>query len=527
MPTRAAGIFIGYAVLAAVAGFAAVGFAIPAMPPCAWTTCGQVPWAALGLGLALAVAIVAWMHRTAAEILAVLAAAAWRLALREGHPPTWVTVSFALLVSGGAILALTPWRGTSDRFTISASSSAQQPPAETRFTWVAARTTATSIVLLALGSGLLWWLLQWRLPWWFGSEGVWGAWAAAAIGLGLGLGWRAVSLNRSRRRFFASPQPVRPVQVVEHSAGVYVWLPGSAVAHIPIKARFPARLEMQDGPRWVWRGANADSGRKRPALLYGDPLTTRWCAVVLDSKLLAPFGSIEALSDPHSQTAAASATDDGEGDGPGEGGRELGFDPADLTAVDRSASPDLLRTHRLARERAYALVPLSIAAVALGATMVGFVTCIGAFHPSVSVLVALGLAGLGAEIVWRVLVRPRAAWNDEGIAVVTGRGVQHLPWRDVSSIELDEGVKLRAEGADHVIAVHRISRWLAPGERSPQQLVAALRDSKRRAAGTPAAHLPPPPPLDYPLRSPVLWVLASGSAIVLAYVLLAIANSGR
>jgi hypothetical protein len=97
--------------LAALAGFVLVCVAALAISECAWASaCGGLPWAAIGVGLALALSVVVWMHRTAALILAAAAAASWWFAMREVDVPAWVTVSVALLVGGAAIMALIPWR---------------------------------------------------------------------------------------------------------------------------------------------------------------------------------------------------------------------------------------------------------------------------------------------------------------------------------------------------------------------------------------------------------------------------------
>jgi hypothetical protein len=186
-----------------------------------------------------------------------------------------------------------------------------------------------------------------------------------------------------------------------------------------------------------------------------------------------------------------------------------------------------VRTHRVAFSRAYALVPLSVAAVVLGAIMLGCLGFVTQSHPSWSVLVSLALAGLGAELVWRNLVRPRAAWNDSGIALVTSRNVEYLPWEDVRIIKIGNGLKLFAGSKNYLIPTYSASRWLAPGERSPTQLTAALLDSRRRGADTPEDYMPPPPLLDYPARSPALLVLWLISATALTIAVLILGHSGR
>jgi hypothetical protein len=133
------------------------------------------------------------------------------------------------------------------------------------------------------------------------------------------------------------------------------------------------------------------------------------------------------------------------------------------------------------------------------------------------------LVGIGVEAVWRLRMRPRAAWNDGGVAVVTASDVVQLTWSQIRTVEADGGkVELHAADDSYRLAARTSPWWLtSAGERSIRQLEAALRDSRRRALSRPAAHRPEPPQLAYPRRPLALWIIWVGeTALVSAIVLL-------
>jgi len=359
----------------------------------------------------------------------------------------------------------------------------------------------------------------------------WLVWAGLAGGLGLGLGARALGHNLAVRRLFDRPQPVRPARLVDAGVGVYALLQRAQtgrsmprpILRYPLTARFPMHIGSGFQPKWgVDQPGNDAMAQARPALIYGHLVERGWCVAVADNRVYVPRAPIN-LGEYDDRTASH-----------GVRHRPRRADPgkpvwtATLAEPDRSPPPDAVRTHRLGPRRAFA--EMLIAGVAFAESWAP--TGLAQEHPVVTVTVIAILVGIGVERAWRKWTLPRAAWNDGGVCLVTPSGAHRLTWDRIESVEpvhryvRASYVQLDTDAGSYRLASTGWPRWLATaGERTVDELAAALRDTRRRALTTPAPRRPGPPDLRYPRRPITSWMLWIGETVALSSVLLLVPPS--
>jgi hypothetical protein len=131
------------------------------------------------------------------------------------------------------------------------------------------------------------------------------------------------------------------------------------------------------------------------------------------------------------------------------------------------------------------------------------------------VVAAAGAAGY--EFGWRNQVRTRLRWHVGEVAAVGFRSVVREPWTvDSAVVHDDEGTVLLTVG-ESVLAVPAPRPWPPwVGQRTPEQLVAGLRDARIKAfAGGP---LPAVPEIVVPARPIALyaaWALTVAAVLAL------------
>ena len=118
------------------------------------------------------------------------------------------------------------------------------------------------------------------------------------------------------------------------------------------------------------------------------------------------------------------------------------------------------------------------------------------FLPRPSFVTAFGIIGtalaLSCWFGWHLFVRPRAAWNGAGIAIVGMFGSTRLRWYDVLAIEAKDGIVTvwTAERGWSVPAVS-LPGPLRGTRYNADQLVTALRLAHERGPGAPTTLDPP------------------------------------
>lgn len=360
--------------------------------------------------------------------------------------------------------------------------------------------------------------------WWLVGAGL-------AGGLGLGLGARALGHNLALRRLFARPQPVRQVRLLNAGAGVYALLQraqtGRAmpaqILRYPVTARFPMHIGSGLRPKWGVDQPGRDAmAQARPALLYGHVAERRWCVAVADNHVYVPRApaNLDTYNDRISFRDVRPGPARPDPAGP--------VATADLAEADRSPGAGTTRTHRLGPGRAFA--EMLIAGVVFAESWAP--TGLAQEHPVFTVTVIAVLVGIGVEHAWRAWMLPRAAWNDGGVSLVTPSGVHRLTWDRINAVEPHQRyvrashVRLSTDADTYRLAGSGWLRWLTTaGERTADELAAALRHTRRLALATPAARRPEPPDLRYPRRPIALWLLWVGETVALSSVLLLIPPS--
>jgi hypothetical protein len=228
----------------------------------------------------------------------------------------------------------------------------------------------------------------------------------------------------------------------------------------------------------------------QPATLYGVPAPGHWCAVMVQGTLAIPshpvsasplvpappYGYVQAAPDGSPPTAAPRVSD-----------LPLRAHEVEaLRARDRQASADEVLLHRRSPLSGYvsaASIPLA------GSALVRFL-------PDLSFSVGLLIAGtaLAASCLlsWRVFMRPRIAWNGQGIAVVGTFGDRRVSWRMVRGIDHDrDSVTVHTGYRSLVVSAAPRFRLLGRHDRTAEELANALRHARASAqSATTAADTP-------------------------------------
>jgi hypothetical protein len=163
--------------------------------------------------------------------------------------------------------------------------------------------------------------------------------------------------------------------------------------------------------------------------------------------------------------------------------------PEEIEALgpeDRDPNPYQIRTHTpraLFGAFVMAAAPLSLLPVVK-------------LLPGLSFPAALGIAGavLAAScfLGWRLYLRPRAAWNGAGIAIVAALGSARLHWHEVVAIDVSRNaVTVETDGAGWSLPAVRLPGPLRGTERDAEHLANALRLARERGM---AAHPDVEPP---------------------------------
>ena len=157
-----------------------------------------------------------------------------------------------------------------------------------------------------------------------------------------------------------------------------------------------------------------------------------------------------------------------------------------LSPEDRDGDPYRIRTHTPPALNGYWLMAVGPLAI------IGPLT----FLPRPSFVTAFGIIGtalaLSCWFGWHLFVRPRAAWNGAGIAIVGMFGSTRLRWYDVLAIEAKDGIVTvwTAERGWSVPAVS-LPGPLRGTRYNADQLVTALRLAHERGPGAPTTLDPP------------------------------------
>jgi hypothetical protein len=237
----------------------------------------------------------------------------------------------------------------------------------------------------------------------------------------------------------------------------------------------------------------------QPATLYGVPAPGRWCVVVLDGVPLVPLRPVATTVDAPGFTDPSTAFD---------------VDtllarpvprPVEIDALgpeDRDTDPYPVRAHTPPALFGYAVM------AAIPLALIPPLKLL----PTLSFPAALGIAGAvvagSCWLGWRLYLRPRAAWNGAGIAVVGTVGAARLRWSDVVAVEVGRGaVTVQTEEAGWVLPAPSLPGPLRGTERDVDQLSTALRLARERGPVAPAGLAPPhlaPPRV--PVGAYLLWL---------------------
>jgi hypothetical protein len=328
----------------------------------------------------------------------------------------------------------------------------------------------------------------------------WLALVVALTGLGAALLARAAQRRRELRLFFATPQPVRAVRVVDDFGYVHVLVPASD-HHTAVEFGIDVA---DDGPP----PEHDDEPVTVAATLYGEPAAGRWCAVEVDGRLRVPIGPVattERIEYDEEHAVPQEVWDDD----------EQVVDPAQLSAYDRDASPDEVHEHRISPVRAWLETLLTGGGLAL---ICGEVLSLVWPQSGRPLLVAIAAgSALGYEYGWRARLRPRLRWDVGGVAAVGFGHRDRQPWSVDSAALADGSGGVTLIAGDAVLTVAAPPPWPPwATQRTADQLVAALRFAQHRAVL--AEHAPPPPEIEVPSRPPALY-LAWAATILLAALL--------
>jgi hypothetical protein len=330
----------------------------------------------------------------------------------------------------------------------------------------------------------------------------WLAPVVIALGAGAAEAARVRRRRRGLRSLFDDPQPVRPVRVVDDFGYVHVLMPsadGRSALEFGIDVDEPALLYAEEH-------ALDEEPETVPALLYGEPRPGGWLAVEVGGRLRVPVAPVAGMTevpyDPEHALPREVFDDD-----------HQAVDPARLLAADRDAAPDQVREHRVAPVRRW----FEAIAIGLGASVTAgeVVRLLGgrAVVPVIAVVAALAY-----EFGWRTQLRPRLLWDVGGIAAISFRHRERAVWdADSAVVHDDDGTVIVITG-DVVLAVDAPAPWPSwTAQRTAEQLVAALRDTRRQALDTAGA--PAPPDVAVPGRPLLLyavWIATVVGAVALS-----------
>ena len=305
----------------------------------------------------------------------------------------------------------------------------------------------------------------------------WLALAVAAAGVGAALLERVRQRRRELRLFFAQPQPVRAVRVVDDVGYVHVLVPAAdhrTAVEFGIDVAEPGPMPPEP---------DAAEPVTVPGTLYGEPRAGRWCAVEVGGRLrvpTAPVGRTAEIAYDPEHALPQEVTDDD----------EQIVDGAQLTAYDRDAAPDEVHEHRISPDRAW----LETLVIGLGGAFLGgqALSLAGLDTGWPPVLAIAAGSALGLEYGWRARIRPRLRWDVGGIAAVGFRRRDRQPWSVDSAALADGSGGVTLIAGDAVLTVEAPRPWPSwSTQRTAEQLVAALRFAQHRAIA--AEHAPPPP----------------------------------
>ncbi len=425
----------------------------------------------VGLGVLLAPAISVYAHRGAAAWAGVLGAVLWT-PLATGLPTVVLVWAYALV----ALLVL-----RLDRAPAALPVPHRQPPSPYALPHVAAPAEVAGFALLvAAAAGVV-------------GVGVsdaavpWLAATVASFALGCALLARAVRAQAALRKLFTVSQPVHAVRAVEQEGYVHVLLPAED-GRTALEFAFDVA---EPEPRH-----DEDDVHTEAAVLYGEPRTGAWCALEVGDRLHVPVGPVgEIIEVPYDvvEGLPREIEDD----------EEQLVDPEALRPADRDADAFVPREHRIAPQRAWT----ATVAIGLGASLaVGELAKLTGLD-GLALLVPAAVAGAGGlEYGWRSQLRPRLRWHAGGIAAAGFRGVNREPWATDSAIVHDDDGTVVLTAGEAVLNVPVPAPWPSKAhQRTADQLVAALRDTRIRALAL--SPLPPPPRLEEP-RRPFLLVVA-------------------
>nr|WP_296065938.1 hypothetical protein [uncultured Actinoplanes sp.] len=420
----------------------------------------------IGLGVLLAPAAMAYVHRWAAAWAAVLGAVVW----------TPLGTTFATVAAVWAYATVAAAVAHRDRPPKAEPLPRRRPPAPPGLPHVAIPGEAGGFALLLTSAVTVVLVGMRHLP------VAWLAAALAGFGLGCAVLARALRHQKSLRLLFGTAQPVHSVRVVEQLGYVHVLLPA---ADGQTAREFGFSVAEQDEP-------DDEDPHTVAGLLYGDPRPGSWCAVEAEGRLHVPVGPVgDVIVVPYDvvQGLPREIEDD----------EEQLVDPAALRPADRTAGAAVAREHRIAPQRAWA----ATIAIGLGCALsAGELAHLAGTEPVPIIAVA---AAAGYEFGWRSQLRPRLRWHAGGIAAVGFRGRDRQPWAaDSAVVHDDEGTVVLTAG-ESVLTVPVPAPWPSrAAQRSADQLVAALRDA--RAQSFEISPVPPPPEIDVPRRPVTLLV---------------------
>jgi len=323
----------------------------------------------------------------------------------------------------------------------------------------------------------------------------WLAATIAAFALGCALLTRAVRHQAALRRLFLAPQPVHSVRAVEQEGYVHVLLP----ADDGRTAREFAFDVAEPEPRH-----DEDDVHTEVAVLYGDPRPGSWCALEVGDRLHVPVGPVGPVVEVPYDVVEGLPREI-------EDDEEQLVDPEALRTADRDADAFQPREHRISPRRAW----IATVAIGLGAALAAGELADLAGFPLFAVVGPT--AAIAYEYGWRSQLRPRLRWHAGGVAAIGFRGRNREPWATDSAIVHDDGGTVVLTAGEAVLTVPVPPPWPSTSyQRTADQLVAALRDTRLRALAL--SPLPPPPEIDVP-RRPVL-LFAAWAATVAATLLI-------
>ncbi|GAA0472140.1 hypothetical protein Ade02nite_51750 [Paractinoplanes deccanensis] len=441
----------------------------------------------LALGVLVAPALMAYAHKPAAAWAALLGAVLWT-PLATGYAAVLVVWAYA----GVCVLV-----ARRERPPAALPVPHRKPPPPYALPHVGAPAEAAGFSLLLLSAAGVVWVAV--------DDGAvpWLAATVAAFGLACALLARAVREQSALRRLFNHPQPVHAVRAVEQEGYVHVLLPATddqTALEFAFDVAEPRPRDEDDDAHTV------------PGVLYGTPRQGEWCVLEVGDRLHVPVGPVgEVITVPYDVVhGLPREVEDDE---------EQLVDPEALRPADRDAGAFQAREHRIAPVRAWVTTVTIGAGGALGAGEIGHVAGL----PAAGVLAVVAVAAAaGFEFGWRSQLRQRLRWHAGGVAAVGFRGRDRQPWATDSAIVYDDGNSIVLTAGESVMTVPVPMPWPKPQagagrQRTPEELVAALRDARTRSLAL--SPLPPPPEIQVPRRPVALYLawaaVTAGSAFIL------------